>query len=128
MRRGRVAIAAALVVVLCVVVAVVLLARQPSSAKAISPEQAGASAREACAAAEQLEQLVARNASLDDVRSALRRAEGAAELAARGDASWQALDGGVKSLRIGIDADDARVTRTGIDVVRAECRRVDGAR
>jgi hypothetical protein len=121
--RGRRVVAAA--VVLAVVAAVtVLLARQPTKPKAVSSSEALVAAQDACAAADELQRLVERNARLDEVRRALRRAEDAADTAARGDARWQALDGGVKSVRIGIEANDERVTRTGITVVRAECRRL----
>jgi hypothetical protein len=122
-RRRRAAVAVALL--LLVVVAAVLLARRPTKAQSVSPQQATAAARQACAAIEDLEQLVLRNARLDEVRRARQPAAGADDTAARGDARWQALDGGVKSLRIGIEANDGRATRVGIDVVRAECRRVD---
>ena len=126
MRRRRFIVAAlALLLLAGVVVATVVLARRPSPRAApVSPQQALSSARTACAAADELQRLVERNARLDQVRSALHRAEQAAQTAARGDARWQALDGGVKSLRIGIDANDERVTRTGVGVVRAECGRL----
>lgn len=125
MHRGRLTFVA-VVVAAIVVVSVVVLARQPSSRKPapVSPAQATAAARSACSATDDLQRLVEQNARLDVVRAALHRAEVAADTAARGDAIWQALDGGVKSLRIGIDADDARATRVGIDVVRSECRRL----
>lgn len=102
---------------------VVLLAREPSQPAAVSAVQARAAAERSCAQAARFELLVRENAPLDEVRQALGRAERDAEAAARGDATWVALAGGVQTVRVALDADDERAARVGIDVVRSECRR-----
>jgi hypothetical protein len=107
-------------------VAVVTLAGRPTRAQPVTPAEANAAARTACSEATTFEELVARNASVDEVTAALRRAEREADTAARGDAAWIALAGGIKALRLSLSANDGRAARTGIDVVRAECRRTAG--
>src|SRR3954453_5023789 len=108
-RRRRVVVVAAAVVVAAIAgTAIVLLAGRDSSPAKVTPQQAEEAARSSCAAAVELERLVGRNAGLDDVRRALRTAETEADTAAHGDTRWLALDGGVKSVRIGIDSNDAR--------------------
>jgi hypothetical protein len=117
-------VAAAFVGLLAVVVVIVVLTRRSSAPQPVTPAQAHAAAVQTCADATTFEQLIERNASIDDVKRVLRRAERESETAARGDAAWYALSGGIKSLRISLDANDGRVARTGIDVVRAECGRL----
>jgi hypothetical protein len=121
--RTRWGIAAAVALV-AIGVVVVVLAQHSSMPAAVSPEQAQDAATKACSEAAAFEALVARNAPIDLVKKALGRAESASDTASRGDSKWVALSGGIKSLRIGLDANDARVARTGIDVVHTECRRL----
>jgi hypothetical protein len=125
-RRGaRVAIVAAVGVgLVAIAVAAVVLAKHDSEPPPVTPAEAHAAAVQTCADATTFEQLIQRNASIDDVKAVLRRAERESETAARGDAAWYALSGGIKSLRLSLDANDGRVARTGIDVVRAECSRL----
>lgn len=92
-------------------------------APAMTAEQAARLAAQACAHMLRVEELVGDNASVEQVRQALRDAERTARRAAQGDATWLALAGGVSSVRLAVEADDERVARTGIDVVRTECRR-----
>ena len=89
----------------------------------VPPAQAGPAAAVACAHVQRFEELLAENAPITQVRDVLREAERSARRAAQGDPTWLALSGGVSSLRIAVEADDERVARTGIDVVRTECRR-----
>ena len=89
----------------------------------VTPGQARPAAAAACAHVQRFEELLAENASITEVRDVLREAERSARRAAQGDSTWLALSGGVSSLRIAVEADDERVARTGIDVVRTECRR-----
>lgn len=90
----------------------------------VTPAEAGPAAAAACAQMQRFEELLAQNASISEVREALRSAERSARRAAQGDATWIALSGGISSVRIAVEANDERVARTGIDVVRTECRRV----
>ena len=124
-RRSRVAVLLAVLVVAGgAATAVVLLAREPARPEPVSAAEAAPAARASCDAMTTFEQLVTANADLDRVRDALGTAERQAERAARGDATYLALAGGVQSVRLALDADDARAARVGIDVVRAECRRL----
>lgn len=93
-------------------------------APAVTPEEAGAAAATACAQMQRFEELLTQNAPITDVRDTLREAERMARRAAQGDPLWLALSGGISSVRIAVEANDERVARTGIDVVRTECRRV----
>ena len=116
------------VVVLVAVAGLVvyLLARRPSEPADVSPQQARVAADATCAAMTTFEDLVRRNARVDEVREVLERAEKQADRAARGDAVFLGLSGGVKSVRIALDGNDGRAARVGIGVVRAECDRLAG--
>lgn len=92
----------------------------------MSSAAARTAAGNACADATDFESLILRNAPVDEVKAVLRRAERQADTAARGDPRWYALSGGLKSIDIALDANDGRAARTGIDVVRTECRHVTG--
>jgi hypothetical protein len=81
-------------------------------------------AADSCTKAERFERLVEDNASAEQVLEVLGEAERKAASAADRDPVWLALSGGLQSVRIALNADDARAARVGIDVVRAECRRV----
>lgn len=122
--RRRSVVAALTVALAATVVGIAWTAGRPARREPVSTAEARAAASRACAEAAGFERLVGRNASIDDVRASLRRAEAQADLAARGDAAWYALAGGIKALRLSLDANDARAARTGIDVVRTECRRL----
>jgi hypothetical protein len=124
-RRTRVVTVATLVVALvATAVTVTLLSQREPEPPPVTAAQARAAAAKACADVTAFERLVERNASITDVKAVLSRAEQEAATAARGDASWYGLSGGLKTLRIALDADDERVARTGINVVRTECRRL----
>lgn len=124
-RCTRLTVAVAVVLALLAAAALlVMLARRPTPVDPVSPAQGRAAAARACAEAIRFEGLVSQNAPIDDVLASLGRAEDEADTAARGDSSYLALAGGIKALRIALDANDGRAARTGIDVVRAECRRL----
>ncbi len=106
------------------VVGGLLLARTLNRDAALTPEQARSAAARACEQVRLVEQLVGANADTDQVFAALEIAEREAGAAAEGDPRWLGLSGGVQSLAIAFRADDPRVARTGIDVVRAECSRL----
>ena len=115
---------AALVAIVAVAAgAVTVLSLREEKPPPVTPAEARSAAEASCSDIARFEELVAANARLDDVRKALGRAERQAEVAARGDAVWVALAGGVQSVRVALDANDARAARVGIDVVRSECRR-----
>ena len=125
-RRTRLLVAgAALAAGAATATTAVLLAREPTELPPVSPAQASAAAQSACTEMTRFEQLVRANAPLDRVRERLGAAERQARTASRGDAAWLALAGGVQSVRLALDADDARAARVGIDVVRSECRRLE---
>ena len=65
------------------------------------------------------------NRPTDEVLAVLRTAEQRGKDAAAADPTWVALSGGLASVRIGIEGNDGPTARTGIDVVRAECRRTN---
>lgn len=94
-----------------------------SAAEPVTPAEAEPAAAAACAQMQRFEELLEENASISEVRDVLRSAERSARRAAQGDATWIALSGGISSVRIAVEANDERVARTGIDVVRTECRR-----
>lgn len=124
-RRTRLVVAAALAIALLAATAfLVMQARRPTSVAPVSPAEGRAAAVRACSEAIRFEGLVSQNAPIDDVLASLGRAEHDADTAARADPSYLALAGGIKALRIALDANDGRAARTGIDVVRAECRRL----
>lgn len=100
-----------------------LLNGTESEPRPVTQTEAGPAAAAACAQMRHFEELLAQNASISEVRDVLRAAERSARRAAQGDARWLALSGGISSVRIAVEADDERVARTGIDVVRTECRR-----
>jgi len=121
--RRRLLLAVALASVVAAGTLAYLLASSPSTPAPVSAAQATAAAADSCRQLAAFDELVRANAPLDQVNAALKRATDRARTAARGDARWQALAGGTQSLRIALDANDARAARVGIDVVRAECRR-----
>jgi len=85
-----------------------------------SPAQNAAAS---CQDAERFQALVADNAPINDVLDVLGDAERKAESAADRDPRWLALAGGLQSIRIALNADDAAAATVGISVVRTECRR-----
>ena len=126
-RRTRVAVLLAVLVAAGGIgIAAVLPAREPAEPEPVTQAEAVTAARASCDAVADFEQLVEANADIDRVKDALGAAERQAERAARGDALYLALSGGVQSVRLALDADDPRAARVGIDVVRAECRRLAG--
>ena len=127
MRRSRrAAVLAVALVAVATAGAVTWHATRDTRPATPTPAQARSSAAKACADLADFERLVDRNAGIDEVKAALRRAERESDTAAGGDAAWYGLSGGVKSLRLALDANDGRAARVGIDVVRTECKRVAG--
>lgn len=96
-----------------------------NSPSRMPPPQGDGSASSACRGAAEFERLVKANRSTDEVLAVLRTAEQQGKNAATADPRWIALSGGLSSVRIGIEGNDGPTARTGIDVVRAECRRTD---
>lgn len=110
-------IALAVLLAMLATVAVVLV--QPRVTRTAADDAAAS-----CEDAERFQQLVEKNASVDEVLDALGDAEEKAAKAADRDPVWLALSGGLQSIRIALNADDADAARVGISVVRAECRRL----
>lgn len=121
-RRGLVAAA---VVALVAAAVVYLVARDGAddTSSRVPPPPGDDSAVAACRGAAEFERLVQDNRPADEVLAVLRTAEQQGKNAAAADSRWIALAGGLASVRIGIQGNDGPSARTGIDVVRAECRR-----
>jgi hypothetical protein len=81
-------------------------------------------ARRACRIVADIERRVVANAAAQSIMADLERAEDLARDAAQADPAWIPLSGGVSALRIAFQEDSARSARTGIDVVRSECRQL----
>jgi hypothetical protein len=97
-------------------------AQEPTAA---NPDLGSTEAAAACRNAAQFERLVQANRPTDEVLAVLRKAEQQGKSAAAADPMWVALSGGLSSVRLGIEGNDGPTARTGIDVVRAECRRTE---
>lgn len=125
-RRRALAAVAALVAVACAATGWALTRDDPRrpAAPALSVAEAEREAASACAAARRFEELVAANARLDAVRAELDAALASSERAARSDNRWVPLRSGLQAVDVALRADDARAARTGIGVVRSECRRL----
>jgi short subunit dehydrogenase-like uncharacterized protein len=81
------------------------------------------SARTACAHAERFQDVVEQDGPFADAARELAAAGRHAGDAAARDSRWQLLLGGIQSLQLSLERDDARAAGTGIRVVRAECAR-----
>lgn len=117
---GAVAAAAAV----GVTAAAYLLSGRADAPPALTPREAREAATQSCRQLAVFQQLVRANAASDQVRAALARSVSLAKSAATSDPTWIALAGGAESVQVALAADDARAARVGIDVVRAECRKV----
>lgn len=107
-------------------VAVAMLVSSGDDAPTLDPAAAAVEAARACRLVTDVERRIEADAAGDTILSDLRRAERTARSAAEHDPRWLPLSGGVSALRIGLEHDQPRSARTGIGVVRAECREVTG--
>lgn len=121
-RRGVAAAGVALVAAAAVGIYLVSRDDAPATTPA-NPNLGSTQAAAACRDAAQFEKLVQANRPTDEVLTLLRKAEEQGKSAAAADPMWVALSGGLSSVRLGIEGNDGPTARTGIDVVRTECRR-----
>jgi hypothetical protein len=79
------------------------------------------SARNACSHVARFEQIVERNRSAAEASRELALALRFARLAAEADTRWLPLSGGIQTLQIALEKDDAGAANVGIRVVDAQC-------
>ena len=91
---------------------------------AVDPVAARRHAVAACAAFDDVIELVRENASADDVLDRLEDAEQAGADAADADPQWIDLAGALSGLEVGFREDDAGASRLSVSVARAACGRL----
>jgi hypothetical protein len=105
----------ALVLVLALVGAQILL---------LKPEDPGLlEARKACKSLSLFEQGIERKSGANEVLRNLAEAEKHGKLAANRDPQWVPLLGGIQSVRVALNEDDAQAAQVGIGVTRTECQK-----
>ena len=90
------------------------------------PERAEVSARVACRAMAEVEDLVRANASADDVFDAVDRASEAGKRAAEDDLKWLPLSSGIEAVKVGLEKNDGPAANIGIRTTRGHCTTLTG--
>jgi type II secretory pathway component PulM len=116
-RQIIVLVAAVTAIALVALVLVPIIASDESSDTALDQ------ARQSCGEVEEFERGVEENDPAEEVLKILEEAEKHAERAASLDTAWIPLVGGIQSIRVALNEDDAQAAQVGINVTRIECRK-----